>query len=51
MLANKVFGLHTLVTLAGCGWGLVVSQLWLVAVLAVLWLLTTIVFFEFKNSY
>lgn len=49
-LSDQVMAVHTLITVLAVIWGLMISQVWLVVVTAVLWLLAVVMWVEYKHS-
>lgn len=49
-LADKSFAIHTLITLLGLGWALLVRQGGLAGVLVLLWLLALVMWLEWRNG-
>lgn len=49
-LANKVFIAHSLITLMGLGWSMLVKQSGLAVVFALLWLGALILWSEWRNA-
>lgn len=51
MLANRVFIIHTVLTVLALLWAALIDQPWLSAAFALLWVLAFVVWFEFRNAW
>lgn len=49
-LAGKAFFLHTLLTILGISWSLLINQPILSAGFGLLWLICLVIYLEFRNS-